>query len=529
MSDKNLSDLDLINATLAGEKAAFGELAERHLAMAQRFARQMIADEEVCQELVQEAILQAFLSLDRLRQPTFFAAWLRGILRNLCQNYLRRQRGVVLSMEQLIEQWQEDDLRLIDFAPDPQQIWEKQELRDLIRSALTPLSPKNRITVQLFYFEQHSLAEIAEQLDVSINVVKGRLFQARQQLREQLAGLSIDAMCVISNKGEQFGALSGRQRGIKQRRRKMAKISEIHAIGNAMTESYLLYLLDPPNNRYLPIWIGMQEGMQIAAHLQGEATFRPITLQFMATLLEKLDATLEAVEVAAIKEITYYATVKLRSGSKRFEIDARPSDAIGLALYKQAPILVADELLSTHGQPLPQPFVEAEWLATEQQRLGDVQILSDEWRQRLEADEAFVEMDARAVVRQALAIAKTMNHNYVGTEHLLLALLTDAELPVAQLLQAVGVNQNNATTEFERIIGRGATSLSVEPAIVPRVIHVLHRAYTEASQLGQLPYQSTHILLAILLEGRGMANRILHNLGINSVELREKVWRAVRQ
>lgn len=529
MSDKELSDLDLIHATLAGEKAAFGELAERHLAMAQRFARQMIADEEVSQELVQEAILQAFLSLNRLRQPMLFAAWLRGILRNLCQNYLRRQRGVVLSMEQLIDEWQEDDLRLLDFAPDPQQLWEEQELREGIRHALTPLSPKNRITVQLFYFEQHSLAEIAEQLDVSINVVKGRLFQARQQLREQLAALPIDTVNTIPNKREQFGASSGRQREVKQRRHKMTTISKIHAIGNAMTESYQLYLLDSQQSRYLPMWIGMQEGMQIAAHLQGEATFRPMTIQFMATLLEKLDATLEAVEVAAIKEITFYATVKLRSGSKRFGIDARPRDAIGLALYTQAPIRVADELLATHGQPLPQPFVEAEWLAAEEQRLGDVQILSEEWRQRLETDEAFVAADARTVVRQALAIAKAMNHNYVGTEHLLLALVADANLPVARLLQAVGVNQNNATAEFERVIGRGAAPLSAEPALVPRVVHVLHRAYTEASQLGQLPYQSTHILLAILLEGRGMANRILSNLGVNLVELREKVWGAVRR
>jgi RNA polymerase sigma factor (sigma-70 family) len=86
------STITLIQSARAGSKEAFGVLLEQHLAGAQHVARQMIGDQEIAQELMQEALLQAYLSLRSLREDERFQAWLHGIVRNVCRNYLRRQR-----------------------------------------------------------------------------------------------------------------------------------------------------------------------------------------------------------------------------------------------------------------------------------------------------------------------------------------------------------------------------------------------------------------------------------------------------
>jgi len=518
-----MDEEELIAAVRNGDRNAFGELAERHRAMLYRVVWQMIGDKEIANEFVQETLLQAYLSLDRLRQPALFAAWLRGILRNLCQNYLRSQRGYALSMEQLLEQWDDDDLRLSSFELDPYEQWEAHELSEQIQQALGSLSLKNRQAVQLFYFEQRSLAEMAKQLAVSTNVIKGRLFQARQQLRIQLSPhyslpdankLRLDSSkkSRLHNKGSN----------------KMVKISKLHAVANEVGENYLIYLLDTEKARVLKIWVGPAEGMQIAATLQGESTYRPMTFQFMATTFEKIGAQVEEVRVEALKDFTFYAVVKVRNGKETVELDARPSDAIGLALYLHAPIFVAEEVMAQNGEALPQPFDEAQWLAGEQSRYADQQAITAEWQQRLTNDDTMLAADARDAMAQAISFARTMNHSYVGTEHLLMGLLMATDQPAAPFLHKVGVNQTNAATAFDRIVGRGATPLAVDPVIVPQVVNLWMRACREASQLEQLPCTGMHLLLAMLCEGKGMAIRLLRELEVNTAQLRAELQQSLK-
>jgi RNA polymerase sigma factor (sigma-70 family) len=87
-----ISDRELVELARHGDKKAFGELAERHQQPARKMALRMVADEEVVKELVQEALLEAYLSLGDLRQPEKFRSWLCGILLNLCRSYLREQK-----------------------------------------------------------------------------------------------------------------------------------------------------------------------------------------------------------------------------------------------------------------------------------------------------------------------------------------------------------------------------------------------------------------------------------------------------
>ncbi len=116
----------------------------------------------------------------------------------------------------------------------------------------------------------------------------------------------------------------------------------------------ILVLLDEAGRRILPIWIGPFEGSAIAASLLEHSWPRPLTFTFMADLLKAVGAELEAVWIGALKHSTYYATVKVRVGDAVREIDARPSDAISLALYTDSPIYVAETVLETEGIDISQ-------------------------------------------------------------------------------------------------------------------------------------------------------------------------------
>ena len=97
----------------------------------------------------------------------------------------------------------------------------------------------------------------------------------------------------------------------------------------------VLILMDEDGRRLLPIWIGPLEATNIALHLLGKETARPLTHTFMAGLLDKASVLIESVAVSALMDNTFYTTVHVQRGEDAFAIDARPSDAIALALHTQ--------------------------------------------------------------------------------------------------------------------------------------------------------------------------------------------------
>ena len=103
--------------------------------------------------------------------------------------------------------------------------------------------------------------------------------------------------------------------------------------------------------RVLPIWIGQQEATSILIALSGEEAPRPLSHDLMKLLLETLDTQVVRVEVTRIEEGTFYAEITLTGPSGGYVIDARPSDAVALAVRVEAPIWVADEVLDEAGIP----------------------------------------------------------------------------------------------------------------------------------------------------------------------------------
>ncbi len=142
------ADPRLIALARAGDKDAFGYLIERYQPMAWQLALQLVGNQEIAHELVQEAMLQAYLSLDHLRDNMRFKSWLYGIVLNMCRNYLRARRTPISSLDVLTDELAGSSFSLL--TSDPQEEVEERELRDVMLRAVTLLSAKNRAAILLF-------------------------------------------------------------------------------------------------------------------------------------------------------------------------------------------------------------------------------------------------------------------------------------------------------------------------------------------------------------------------------------------
>ena len=115
----------------------------------------------------------------------------------------------------------------------------------------------------------------------------------------------------------------------------------------------ILVLMDEGERRLLAIWIGPYEADNIALNLQGQNPGRPLTYGLIANLLDKGGVQIESVVVSALENETFFATIHAQNGDGSFDVDARPSDAIALALYADSPIFVAADVMNAVAEAVP--------------------------------------------------------------------------------------------------------------------------------------------------------------------------------
>ncbi|EEP60505.1 bifunctional nuclease family protein [Sulfurihydrogenibium yellowstonense] len=114
-----------------------------------------------------------------------------------------------------------------------------------------------------------------------------------------------------------------------------------------ITNMPVLLLKGKENDEILTIWIGVFEANSIAMHLESMTYPRPLTYDLFTNILNSLSTSVENVIIHTLKDNTYYASIILRDKEGRtVEIDARPSDAINIALRSGCPILVSEEVLA---------------------------------------------------------------------------------------------------------------------------------------------------------------------------------------
>jgi ATP-dependent Clp protease ATP-binding subunit ClpC len=130
---------------------------------------------------------------------------------------------------------------------------------------------------------------------------------------------------------------------------------------------------------------------------------------------------------------------------------------------------------------------------------------------------------ARRAVVNAQQEARELNHNYIGTEHLLLGLMREPESVAARALQELKISQDTVREQVIQIVGRGQQPPSGHVPFTPRAKKVLELSLREALQLSHNYIGTEHILLGLIREGEGVAAQVLVKLGGNLAVVREKV------
>jgi ATP-dependent Clp protease ATP-binding subunit ClpC len=136
---------------------------------------------------------------------------------------------------------------------------------------------------------------------------------------------------------------------------------------------------------------------------------------------------------------------------------------------------------------------------------------------------------ARRVLTLAQEEALRFNHNYIGTEHLLLGLVREGEGVAAKVLANLGVELNKVRSAVEFIIGRGDRAVMGEIGLTPRAKKVIELAVDEARRLGHQYIGTEHLLLGLVREGEGIAAGVLESLGVSLDKVRAEVTRILSQ
>ena len=341
------SDATLVAAARAGDHAAFATLVERHYELLLATCRRAAGDLHVAADAAQEAVVTALLGLDRLRHDDRFAAWLIGIGLNLCRRAMQdRARWARL-----------DRVERAANGPGPDEAAEAALIAERVRAAVAALPPGQRAAVALFHLGGLSHAEVAGHLDTRPGAVKTRLHKARRTLRRELADVH----------REEFPMSAPVPMSVADVRRPAER-----------PEKRIVVLEEIGGERLLPIWVGFPEADAIVVELEAVELPRPGAHQLSHALLLAAGGRVAEVRISAVVEHVFYAVVVLTDGT---EVDARPSDALALALVAGAPITAEPAVLesSAHFLGVRRP----EFAAEVQGPHDDAGVLAAETREML--------------------------------------------------------------------------------------------------------------------------------------------------
>lgn len=193
LSDKAQYDFTLVEAALAGEEKAFAKLMSRYKDAIYFMLLKMVNNKNDAEDLTLEAFGKAFKNLHQYSPNYAFSTWLFKIATNNCIDFLRKRRGVYISIENNQENGDNDPpIKLRSTDPNPEEKLIRIQKAFLMRKIVHRLKPRYRILVELRYFREFSYEEIAKELNLPLGTVKAQLFRAREMLFKMIESTEID-------------------------------------------------------------------------------------------------------------------------------------------------------------------------------------------------------------------------------------------------------------------------------------------------------------------------------------------------
>jgi RNA polymerase sigma factor (sigma-70 family) len=357
------ADRALLRDARRGDKDAFAALVERHYPALLASCRRMLGDADLARDAAQQAVLRAMLGLDHLRHDERFGAWLVGIGLNVCRSLLGARGRQPSSLEALL-----DERHLAEPAATGREPADHAEAADLaarVREAIAELPVGQRKAVALYYLAGLTHAEIADELGTQPGAIKTRLHKARKVLRASLLEFSKEPIAMTDQPADLIPM------HVAELRRTAAP--------DPTAARHIVFLEDRDRDRRLPIWIGPVEATALAVILDDVQLPRPGVYQFAAALVAAAGGQLREVRITELTNHTFYAQAVLADGVC---VDARPSDALTLALVTGAPIHVAPGVLE---QAAEHREILSDLLDEAQRAPDDAHVIADEVRTRIAA------------------------------------------------------------------------------------------------------------------------------------------------
>lgn len=160
---------------ISTRREAFDQLAQQYRAMAYKQAYSTLRDTDMADDAVQDALLAAYLHIDKLRDPDAFPSWLRRIVMTQCDRMIRGKSPVLMSLDARENLFVE--------RPSVESLVEQKEAQDQLHVAIDALPEHERAVTEGYYIQGESQKELAERLEVPLTTVKKRLQYARDHLR----------------------------------------------------------------------------------------------------------------------------------------------------------------------------------------------------------------------------------------------------------------------------------------------------------------------------------------------------------
>lgn len=178
---------ELINAAKSGDGSAFDELYKLTVKASYCTASLLLSNSCDVEDVLQNAYLKAFQKLPELKKPESFDSWMKTIVENECKNYIKKEQRIYAPIvflknrdEEHSEEWDQ---------PIPQEYIEREELRKKVSDILDRLSPEVRACIVLFHYDDKSLDEIKDILDIPLGTVKSRLHHGRKEIEREFGKL----------------------------------------------------------------------------------------------------------------------------------------------------------------------------------------------------------------------------------------------------------------------------------------------------------------------------------------------------